>query len=141
MKTKGVLLVEDDEDDVILFVNAIKEINNSLNVYQAKNGEEAFKRLNEINILPDLIFMDIDMPVMNGFECLKRLKQHNDYKNIPVVILTEFNNPEEQEFAYSLGASFFLYKLPDFPLFKKNISNMLNRNFLRIIRTKKETPL
>lgn len=62
--------------------------------------------------------MDIDMPVMNGFECLKWLKQHNDFKNIPVVILTEFNNPEEKELAYSLGASFpiFLYSKRTFQI-------------------------
>jgi CheY-like chemotaxis protein len=132
IKAKGILLAEDDEDDVILFINVVKEINNSLNIYQAKNGVETLNRLNEIDVLPDLIFMDTHMPVMNGFECLKLLKEHNDFKSIPVVILTDFKNPGERKLAYSLGASFFLCKPSDFSLFKRNISNMLNHNFLQI---------
>jgi len=63
--------------------------------------------------------MDINMPGMNGFECLKRLKEHSDFKNIPVVILSAFSDYGEQELAYSLGASFFLCKLSDFSLLKK----------------------
>ena len=82
--------------------------------------------------------MDINMPGMNGFECLKRLKEHSDFKNIPVVILSAFSDYGKQELAYSLGASFFLCKLSDFSLFKKNISNILNLNFLRVVSTQKE---
>ena len=82
--------------------------------------------------------MDINMPGMNGFECLKRLKEHSDFKNIPVVILSAFSDYGEQELAYSLGASFFLCKLSDFSLFKRIFSNKLNLNFLRAISSQKK---
>jgi PleD family two-component response regulator len=78
------------------------------------------------------------MPEMNGFECLRSLKEHNDFKNTAVVILSAISAYGAQDLANSLGASFFLYKLFDFFLFKKNISNILNLNFLRALSSQKE---
>jgi len=63
--------------------------------------------------------MDINMPGMNGFECLKRLKKHSDFKNIRVVILSAFSDYGEQELAYSLGASFFFVNFLIFLYSKK----------------------
>jgi CheY-like chemotaxis protein len=130
---KNILLVEDDEDDAIFFIDVVKEINNSLNVHQAKNGREALEKLHEMVILPDLIFMDINMPVMDGFECLKQLKSQIHLKQIPVVILTSFNKNSEPKFSKAFGASFFLSKPTTLLLLKKKIRNMLNLNFLHVV--------
>jgi len=98
-KTKNVFLAEDDEDDQQFFIEAVKEIDNFICIYVANNGVEALAKLNNMLVLPDLIFMDINMPLMNGFECLTQLKRKIRFKNIPVVILTTSNNRSEKELA------------------------------------------
>src|SRR6266542_272203 len=126
IKAKNIFLVEDDEDDQQFFIDAIKEIDNSICLYPAKNGVEALAKLNNMNTLPDLIFMDINMPLMNGLECLSHLKKHIQFKKIPVVILTTTSNGLERERARVIGANFFLLKSCDFSLLLKNIKDMLN---------------
>lgn len=126
MITKNIFLVEDDEDDQRFFVEAIKDIDKSVCIYVAKNGVEALDKLDRMNSLPDVIFMDINMPLMNGFECLAFLKKHTRLKTIPVVILTTSNNPAEAEVARELGAIFFLSKPSDFNLWKRNIMGIMN---------------
>jgi CheY-like chemotaxis protein len=135
--TKNIFLVEDDEDDQQFFIEAIKEIDESICIYMAKNGREALDQLNNINPLPDVIFMDINMPLMNGFECLTLLRKHVRLKTIPVVILTTSNNHAEAEVARALGAIFFLSKPSNFSLWKKNIMGVLNLYPLPIIAEQK----
>jgi CheY-like chemotaxis protein len=136
-KTKNIFLAEDDEDDQQFFIEAVKEIDNFICIYVANNGVEALAKLNNMLVLPDLIFMDINMPLMNGFECLTQLKRKIRFKNIPVVILTTSNNRSEKELAKVLGANFFLSKVSDFSLFIRNITDMLNLNFSPFMSTQK----
>jgi CheY-like chemotaxis protein len=134
--TKNIFLVEDDEDDQHFFIEAIKEIDKSICICVAKNGVEALNKLDNMNSLPDVIFMDINMPLMNGFECLTLLKKHIRLKTIPVVILTTSNNPKEAEVAKVLGAVFFLSKPSDSSLWKRNIMGIMNLYFLPISEQK-----
>eukprot|EP01035_Chromulina_nebulosa_P054372 gene54372-74484_t len=70
MQSKSILLVEDDKDDQEFFIEAIKDIENVTLYFVANNGKEALDKLRNSKVLPDLIFTDINMPVMNGIECL-----------------------------------------------------------------------
>jgi CheY-like chemotaxis protein len=123
---KNIFLVEDDKDDQQFFIEAIEDIDKSICISMAQNGREAVDQLHNINPLPDLIFMDINMPFMNGFECLTLLKKHIRLKSIPVVILTTSNNPADAEVARGLGAIFFLRKPSKLSLWKNNIIEILN---------------
>jgi CheY-like chemotaxis protein len=69
-KAKNRFLVEDDDDDQLLFTEAINEIDNSISLGFAANGVDALSKLCKMSILPDMIFMDINMPLMNGLDCL-----------------------------------------------------------------------
>ena len=73
---KSIFLVEDDKDDQDFFTEALNEIANTKLFAIASNGIEALLRLKHSIILPDIIFMDINMPVMNGIECLVELTQN-----------------------------------------------------------------
>ncbi|MFT3908408.1 MAG: response regulator [Ferruginibacter sp.] len=110
---KRILLVDDDVDDQVYFLDAINEINPSMECKLANNGLEA---LQSIKILPpfDIIFLDLNMPIMNGFECLSSLKKSEAYKNIPVVIFTTSKNFNDIERTKELGASLFLTKPTSF---------------------------
>ncbi len=111
--SKRILLVDDDVDDQVYFLDAINEINPSIECKLANNGLEA---LQSIKITPafDVIFLDLNMPIMNGFECLSSLKENEQYKNIPVVIFTTSKNLHDIERTKELGASLFFTKPTSF---------------------------
>ncbi|MEJ0055658.1 MAG: response regulator [Bacteroidota bacterium] len=107
---ENVLLVEDDKDDQVFFIEALFEIHSTMLCDVVNNGKEAIETLRKSVKLPSLIFMDINMPLMNGIECLSELKQNPRTKNIPVVMLTTSENQSEE--AIKLGAKSFIIK-PD----------------------------
>lgn len=110
-KMKSVLFVDDDEDDKLVFGHALKAIDTSIQYLTAADGQEALKILSEeLVILPDLIFMDLNMPKMDGFTCLDKIKQNKDLKEIPVMILSTSTNPKDMEKAKNLGAKTFITK-------------------------------
>lgn len=111
-KNKVLFIVDDDEDDINLFVEAVNEIDKGMGCYKAKNGEDALARLDALDMLPDVIFLDLNMPRMNGRETLERLKNSERYKNIPVVIYSTSNAEQDKADTKALGASDYLTK-PD----------------------------
>ena len=97
-----ILLIEDDPDDVYLITEALKRSAASLNILHKKNGLEALTYLHGIksknNFSPCLIIMDINMPVLNGKQLLRILKNEEDFQSIPVIIFTTSSNDGDKEF-------------------------------------------
>lgn len=111
MKVKTFLLVDDDHDDAEIFCETLVEIDASILCYCAFNGSEALQKLTNNEIpQPDIIFMDINMPLMNGWLCLEKLKSDVTYKDIPVVMYTTSSNPKDISIAAEMGAAFFFTK-------------------------------
>lgn len=111
-KNKVLFIVDDDEDDIKLFVEAVNSIDKNMGCFKAKNGEDALARLDELHMLPDVIFLDLNMPGMNGRETLEHLKKSERYKNIPVVIYSTSSSEQDKAETKKLGASDYLTK-PD----------------------------
>lgn len=111
-KNKVLFIVDDDEDDINLFVEAVNEIDKSMGCFKAKNGEDALARLEELEMLPDVIFLDLNMPKMNGRETLERLKSSERFRNIPVVIYSTSTSQQDKDDTAALGAADYLAK-PD----------------------------
>jgi CheY-like chemotaxis protein len=85
----NILLVEDDEDDRYIFLQALEKIEPSIVCQIAKNGVEALLMLNSnLGSLPECIFMDFNMPKMDGGICLKHLKSDEHLKHIPVMMIS-----------------------------------------------------
>ena len=120
-----ILLVDDDTDDQLFFVDAINELEPHLECEIANNGSEALDHLQKIPPPPSLIFLDLNMPKMNGFECLAELKNKEAYKEIPVIIFTTSNNPADKARSISMGAHMFLTKPPDFNALKIKLQGIL----------------
>ena len=129
MKHKTVLLVDDDQDDQLIFKDAIKQANSGIVCLIASNGEEAFLQLDGSSAPPSLIFLDLNMPVMNGFEFLERIKKNDRLKNIPVVIYTTSDSPLDKKNTLSAGAVLFFTKTADFKLLKLQLSEILANDF------------
>jgi len=123
---KKVLLIEDDEDDQLFFREAIDELHIHIKLSTAANGQEAIMLLTHATQLPDLIIMDINMPCMNGMDCLQMLKTHARFQSVPVVIFTTSQNPSDKQKALALGAAHFCVKPPGFALLKKHIAGILD---------------
>ncbi len=126
---KKIFLVDDDEDDQLFFTDALKEIDPTIECAVAKNGKEAIKILSELKQLPDVIFLDLNMPFMNGFECLKILKTEIKLSIIPIVIFTTSNDPRDVQLTHRLGAEVFLSKPNDFNQLKQKLEHILKINF------------
>lgn len=101
------LIVDDDDDDRGLFCEAILRVDPSIKCLTATDGKEAYDLLaTTLTVLPDIIFMDINMPVMDGKACLTLLKQHEDLKDIPVVMWSTTLDKNEITQLEQLGADF-----------------------------------
>jgi CheY-like chemotaxis protein len=105
------LLADDDLDDASLFQDALMEVDNSIGFQYAKDGQETLNILKEGNSsLPDIIFLDLNMPRMDGKECLKQLKQDTELSRIPVIMYTTSSQAKDIEETMMSGALCFITK-------------------------------
>src|SRR5688572_7998897 len=111
---KILFLVDDDQDDKEIFQEALNLIDNKITLYTASDGREALRKLHEALVLPDIVFMDLNMPIMGGKDCLKALKLDRQLKKIPVIIYSTSAEAKEKENCLKLGASHYISKPPQF---------------------------
>ena len=113
-QVRSVFLVEDDPDDQHAFTEAVTGISDDIILSVASNGKEALELLSSSIIKPDIIFSDINMPVMDGFIFLKTVKETEELREIPVVILTTSANSIHHTIALKLGAEQLFVKPSSF---------------------------
>ena len=117
---KFFLLADDDSDDAELFGEALTGINPRVEFYHVENGKRLLEFLSsKQDRKPDIIFLDLNMPEISGWQCLTRLKNETVYKDIPVIIYSTSSNPLDKKTAIELGASGFLTKPSNFKLLVK----------------------
>lgn len=114
MKKKVILLADDDVDDTEMFCEALSDIDESIICHCAGNGSEVFTILNEIDEIPELIFLDLNMPIMSGWECLKALKKEAKYKDIPVIMISTSSHKNDMDMASNLGSICYFVKPNNF---------------------------
>ena len=122
LKQLYILLADDDTDDCLFFKEALEGMPVSTQFTAVHDGEQLMQLLTNKTIkLPDLLFLDLNMPRKNGFECLTEIKQHEKLKALPVVIFSTSFEQEVVNLLYNNGAHFFIRKPSEFVLFKKII--------------------
>lgn len=112
-RTKPILIADDDPDDRELIVSAFAEILPAEKLKLVTDGLKVFQYLDQLadeNELPGLIVLDLNMPLLNGLDTLKKIKISYRYKHIPVVILTTSKNMDEMNKCLQLGAADYLTK-------------------------------
>jgi CheY-like chemotaxis protein len=120
MRSKTLFLIDDDQDDSELFHEALGAVDNSVNCCFAADGREALHKLNHREVdLPDLIFLDINMPDMNGWQFLGKLKEMDTFKDIPVIMYSTSSQRTDINLARSYGALCFVTKPNSFSTLKK----------------------
>ncbi len=121
---KYIFLVDDDTDDQELFIEALSGVENVSLFGAANTCTEALKTLKSCSLLPDFIFLDYNMPAMNGIECLCEIIKNPRTKNIPVVMLSSAF--EQEELAHKRGAKGFIKKTSDIPGLKTVLNQIIN---------------
>jgi CheY-like chemotaxis protein len=115
-----ILLVEDNEDDVFLMQRAMKKLAIEYPMHVAINGRDALDYFQAVGKyadriaypIPSVIFLDLKLPFVHGFEVLDWIVHQSSLKQVPVAILTSSPEESDREMAYQLGAKFFLVKPP-----------------------------
>ena len=113
---KSLLVADDDLDDLMLLLSAIQSLRTDVKVCHVRDGGELFSFLKSESI-PDLILLDINMPKIDGMDCLKRIKSQPEYNNIPIVMHSTSSNNEIIDRCYQYGASRYIVK----PIFYRDI--------------------
>lgn len=108
-------LIDDDEDDREIFLSALNRVNPDYDCLTAVHGEDALRVLKEQSeFIPDFIFLDLNMPLMDGRACLKELKKLPKILNVPIVIFTTSSYQKDVEDTLELGASNYFVKPTSF---------------------------
>jgi CheY-like chemotaxis protein len=124
--TRHILLADDDQDDCFLFEDVLKELSLPTQLTVANDGLQLMQILEKsYTTLPDLIMLDLNMPLKNGFECLKEIKQHQRLRHLPVYIFSTSAQRETVDVVYNDGANLYIRKPETFQKLKDVIQRVL----------------
>jgi len=126
---KQVLLIDDDRDDAEIFSDALKESGLSDGMDYYEDGLKALENLANQSTHPDVIFLDINMPSINGWECLREIKNLAGLQHIPIVMYSTSNLQSEGISAKDIGAAAFLTKPDNFRELKLRLVELFNNLF------------
>lgn len=127
-----ILLVEDNEDDIALTLRAFERTNLREDVAVVRDGREALEFLlcegahagRDPERMPELILLDLNLPLMGGLEVLQRLRQHQPSRFVPVVVLSSSSHDRDIAESYRLGANSYVQKPVDFARFLEAARDM-----------------
>jgi CheY-like chemotaxis protein len=115
---RPILLLEDDHVDAMIVERALKDLKVENKLIVAKNGEEGLEYLRDIEKhLPGIILLDLNMPRMNGLEFLDIVKKDDQFKKIPIVVLTTSDEEKDRSASFNLGIAGYMTKPVNYPQF------------------------
>lgn len=119
LKLHQLLLADDDTDDCLFFKEVLDELQ-LLNTFQTvSDGVELMNYLNNASQLPNVLFLDLNMPRKDGIECLSEIKSNNKLQQLPVIIISTSLNADVVDLLYQKGASFYIRKPGEFSKLKR----------------------
>lgn len=125
-----IMLADDDEDDRLFFKEAFEEVKIDYNITTFNDGSQLMQHLfKEENPLPDIIFLDLNMPRKSGIECLKEIRDNERLKNISVAIYSTSSSEQDIEDTFVSGANVYIRKPNDFSMLKKILSDVVHINW------------
>lgn len=125
-----ITLADDDVDDRLFFTDAFEEIKINTIVNTVNNGRELLNYLNRPDtILPNILFLDLNMPILNGIECLKEIKLNERFNDIVIAIYSTSSSDQDVEDTFVLGANIYIKKPSNFNNLKKILSDVVTINW------------
>lgn len=126
---KVCLLIDDDEDDQEIFSMALEDINSGIQCVVANNGIAALEKLNgKKPLIPDYIFIDVNMPKMNGIDCLREIQKIDHLKDAEVFMYSTSSDERMIERSKALGAKDFIVKPPGLALLTQKLLQVFAKN-------------
>lgn len=125
----NILLADDDDDDRRLFNEMIEKTDADISLATVKNGFQLMHALSEAEWLPDVIFLDLNMPYKSGADCLSEIRADNRLKDIPIVIFSTSGSKKDINETYNKGANLFVCKPVNFEVQKKIFKKILSINW------------
>jgi CheY-like chemotaxis protein len=128
------MLADDDEDDRLVFQEAFEEVKIKYNLTTFSDGNRLMHHLaDDNNPLPDIIFLDLNMPRKSGMECLKEIRTNERIKDISVAIYSTSSSEKDIEDTFVAGANVYIQKPNDFDELKRILTNVIHINWQYII--------
>jgi len=125
-----ILLADDDDDDRLFFKDAIAEVRVKTNVTMVNNGVELMEYLNKTDKhLPDLIFLDLNMPRKSGMECLNEIRSNDKFKDVSIAIYSTSSMENDIEDTFVRGANVYIKKPNDFKELKNILAKVITINW------------
>ena len=138
INTRHILLADDDKDDSILFQEILEELPLSTHLTKVSNGEQLMQFLNETkDQLPDVLFLDLNMPRKNGYDCLSEIKGSEKLKSLSVIIFSTAFEPQVISLLYKKGAQYYIRK----PNSYRQMKNLIHQALILTETTNIENPL
>ena len=126
----NITLADDDEDDRMFFTDAFREIKIKTRVNTFNDGVELMDFLNkEHSILPQVLFLDINMPRKNGIECLLEIKKNKRFDDMAIAMYSTSSSEEHIEETFVNGANSYIKKPSDFATLKKILADVVSLNW------------
>lgn len=122
-----ILLIDDDEDDIAFLLDVITEMYPSCTPVTACNGKEALDHIEKNPPPPSLVFLDLNMPLMNGYEFLVSYKKNAFSDKSHVIIYSTSSHPKDITLTKELGAADFITKVSDLQALKQNIRKVVEQ--------------
>lgn len=124
----NIVLADDDKDDCFLFDEAVEEMPLHVKLTIVHDGEELMRLLaNAAGVLPDALFLDLNMPRKNGFECLSEIRLNENFSRLPVIIFSTSFDSEKANRLYEKGAFYYMRKPSRFSKLQKVIHQALTQ--------------
>ena len=125
-----IILADDDEDDRLLFTDAFDELKINTKVNTFNDGVELMDYLNSPDaVLPNVLFLDLNMPKKNGIECLYEIKSNDRFSDIAIAIFSTSSSEEHIEETFVQGANIYIKKPSDFTTLKKVLGDVVTINW------------
>ena len=133
-----IYLADDDEDDRLLFLDAVQELSLPVTVKASEDGNQLLDTLyNAESGLPEIIFLDINMPVKNGFQCLEEIRSKQQrFNDIKVIMLSTSRSPDNINLSYQLGADFYAVKPSTYSELKELLQGIMTMDWSSAVRNK-----
>lgn len=121
-------LIDDDLDDQEIFVMALQQVDENIHCTVAKDGIEGLRKLKtDISCVPQYIFLDVNMPKMNGIQCLSEIKKLHHLKDAQIIMFSTSSDAKIIQSTGELGANDFLVKPPRLSLLVEALGAILKR--------------
>ena len=120
------LLADDDADDCLFFKEALEEIPVTASLATVNDGIQLMQHLQaRRHLFPDILYLDLNMPRKNGYECLSEIRNNEKLRRMPIVIYSTPFDKASAESLYEQGASYYIRKPAEFPNLKKVIQRSI----------------